>query len=126
MNRKRLITVAALAVLALPCSETVGGMMQDAGAMLADTGDMMQPDAGAQDVSASSDKSDTPEGGYTYYWSEFPINTPGETEVTVCYRGDPEGVAHWKRGNCYRSIASWFDRSHAGDETHSPAMHTQP
>jgi hypothetical protein len=36
MKRKKLITVAALAVLAFACSETVGGVMQDAG-------DMMQP-----------------------------------------------------------------------------------
>jgi hypothetical protein len=48
MKRKRLITVAALAVLALACSETVGDMMQDAGAMLADAGNGMLPDAGAQ------------------------------------------------------------------------------
>ena len=55
MSRRKLITVAALAVLALACSETVGGVMQDAGDMLADAGDMlsdagdmMQPDAGAQ------------------------------------------------------------------------------
>lgn len=48
MKRRKLTTVAALAVLALACSEAVGDMMHDAGTMLADAGDMMQPDAGAQ------------------------------------------------------------------------------
>ena len=130
MQRKKLITVAALAVLALACGDAVGGMMQDAGAMLADAGDVirdagdamqdagdvMQPDAGAQDVSASCNKSEThPEAeGYKYYWAEFPINEPGITEVTVCNHGDPDSLHYQKADWCSRRIATWLDGTSTG------------
>ena len=39
---KRIALVIGLAAIAFACSETVGGVMQDAGDMLADAGDMMQ------------------------------------------------------------------------------------
>lgn len=127
MKRKKLITVAALAVLALACSESVGGMMQDAGDMLADAGDairdagdvvrdagdMMQPDAGAQDTPATCDKSDML-GDQTVYWAEFSINAPGQTEVTVCHRGNPDSYAHWKRDYCHRGIAQWYEGTNTG------------
>ena len=105
MNRKRLITVAALAVLALACSETVGGVMQDAGDMLADAGDMMQPDAGAQDTPATCDV----ETGL----AEFPISRPGETLVTICYRasGRPTGP---QRAHCTRLRAWWYEGTNDG------------
>ena len=110
MNRKKLITVAALAVLALACSETVGGIMQDAGDMLADAGDMMQPDAGAQDTPASCNKSDGPT-----QWAEFPINSPGQTEVTVCYAANENATGPQKtKASCYRSLASWFEGTNTG------------
>jgi len=109
MTRKKLITVAALAVLALACSETVGGMMQDAGAMLADAGDAMQPDAGAQDTPASCNKS---EGAQQ--WAEFPISDPGQTEATVCYGANPGGAGPSKRATCYRLTASWYEGTNTG------------
>ena len=119
---KKVGLMIALAVLALACSESVGGMMQDAGSMLADAGDvirdagdMMQPDAGAQDTPVECNKSETTEVGYAYYWAEFPISTPGETEVTVCNHGDPDSVLSYsRRDQCNRWIAGWFDGTNTG------------
>jgi hypothetical protein len=59
---KRIGLVIGLAVLALACSETVGGMMQDAGTMLADAGEMMR-DAGDADASTMPDGSTGSGGG---------------------------------------------------------------
>jgi len=117
MNRKKLITVAALAVLAFACSETVGGVMQDAGDMLADAGDMMQPDAGAQDTPASCNKSVVYVDDETYkrtrYWAEFDVD-PGSTEVTVCAVNELFSQAGSSRDICYRRIASWVRGTNTG------------
>ncbi len=102
MNRTKLITVAALAVLAIACSESVGGMLEDAGQMMMDAGDMMQPDAGAQDreVSCRDGSNGT-----------FAIANPGKTEATVCYRSDAqfEGERY-----CHRANVPWFEGTSEG------------
>jgi len=112
---KKVGLMVVLALVALACGETVGGMMQDAGAMLADAGDMMQPDAGAQDTPVQCDKSSTsgdPE--LTYHWAEFPV-TPGQTEITICNTGDPASpVAYGSRDTCSRITAPWFDGTSTG------------
>jgi hypothetical protein len=112
----RALFVCTLAVLALACGETVGGMMQDAGTMLADAGSMMQPDAGAQDVSASCNKSGTHRWGgnadRTVHWAEFEV-TPGTTEVTVCHR-QWEGGAPPNAVTCHRSKATWIRGTSTG------------
>jgi hypothetical protein len=118
MNRNKLITVAALAVLAFACSETVGGMMQDAGTMLADAGDMMQPDAGAQDTPASCNKSETRDIGNgasrTWRWAEFDVD-PGVTEVSTCrdLQGEDD-PPYLGRDDCFRRTASWFNGTSIG------------
>ena len=125
MNRNKLITVAALAVLAFACSETVGGVMQDAGTMLADAGDMladagdmMQPDAGAQDTPVSCNKQQQDpdrETKFVWRWAEFPIADPGETEVTVCTRYDDSfGPPHRSGTVCNRSKAQWKEGTRTG------------
>jgi hypothetical protein len=106
-----LIAIAALAVLALACSETVGGIMQDAGTMLADAGDMMQPDAGAQDVSASCNKSAN--DGATR-WAEFSISNPGQTEVTICYAARSELGGPYTKPSCSRLIAPYYEGTNTG------------
>jgi hypothetical protein len=117
MNRRKLITVAALAVLALACGETVGGMMQDAGEMLADAGDMMQPDAGAQDTPAECNKSvvyiDNEAYKRTRYWAEFDV-VPGSTEVTECRTTMLFSQEGSSRDTCSRRIASWFMGTNTG------------
>jgi len=104
-----LIMVAAIAVLAFACSESVGGMLEDAGQMMMDAGDMLQPDAGAQDTPASCDKSD----GSTR-WAEFPVNAPGQTEVTVCYRANPDTVGPRKRAYCQRFAPPYYEGTSTG------------
>jgi hypothetical protein len=113
---KKVGLMVALAALAIACSESVGGMMQDAGAMLADAGDVMQPDAGAQDTSVSCDKSETyPPGTETVQrWAEYPINAPGQTEVTICYRGNPDSYGPSKRDTCNRLVSPWYEGTNTG------------
>jgi hypothetical protein len=121
VTRKKLITVAALAVLAIACSETVGGVMQDAGDMLADAGDamrdagdMMQPDAGAQDTPAECEKvASEPHGDggrQDHYAAVFDAN-PGQTEVTLCYHGTPRSN---ERDYCHRFKAAWYEGTSTG------------
>ena len=109
MKRRKLITVAALAALALACSESVGGMLEDAGQMLVDAGDAMTPDAGAQDTPAQCDKADG-----SFRWSEFPISSPGQTEVTICARGNAGASGAFKRAVCFRQLANWFEGTTTG------------
>lgn|GEM_PF-5094805 len=138
MTRKKLITVAALAVLAFACSETVGGVMQDAGGMLADAGevirdagdamqdagDVMQPDAGAQDVSASCNK-----GEGNSRWAEFPISNPGQTEVTICSGPHPTlDQPPYNRRVCSRLAPAWYEGTNTGivwscDDTTTITVH---
>jgi hypothetical protein len=111
---KKVGLMVVLALVALACGETVGGMMQDAGAMLADAGDMMQPDAGAQDTPVQCDKSSTsgdPE--LTYHWAEFPV-TPGQTEITICYGGNPDSYGPSKRDTCNRLVSPWYEGTNTG------------
>ena len=93
--------------------EDAGTVLEDAGQAMRDAGENMQPDAGAQDTSAQCDKSDIL-GEQTVYWAEFPISTPGQTEVTVCHRGNPDSYAHWKRDYCHRGISQWYEGTNTG------------
>jgi len=98
---RRVIAVAVLAVVAFACSE-------QAGQMLIDAGEMMQPDAGAQDTPVECNKSEQNPNSQTkqvWHWAEFEID-PGRTEVTVCTLrpGWPFGG----QTHCSRSKALWI------------------
>jgi hypothetical protein len=123
---KRIGLVAALALVGFACADGVGQMLTDAGQMIEDAGTSMQdgsvPDAGAQDVNATCNKSaterldegDTGARTMTFRWAEFDID-PGATEVTTCHRGDPEAFYPYSRQDtCYRGKAPWYRGTSTG------------
>jgi len=113
---KRIALVIGLVLVGFACAEGVGSMLEDAGNMLADAGDAirdagdaMQPDAGAQDTPATCNK-----GEGSSRWAEFPISSPGQTEVTTCYRADPESSTYGTRAWCQRFVSPWYEGTSTG------------
>jgi len=113
--------VFGLALIGFACADGVGEMLTDAGQMIEDAGTSMQdgsvPDAGAQDVEVSCDKSQVvPKNGYTitYRWAEYEID-PGVTGVTTCRRGDPDADRSvQRRDQCWRFTSNWIRGTSTG------------
>jgi len=123
---RKLVLMVGLAVVAFACSEPLGEMLMDGGQAMMDAGNGMMPDAGAQDVSASCNKSAN-EGATR--WAEFPISNPGQTEVTICSGPQPSPTIElYARRNCGRQIAPWIEGTNTGlvwscDDTTTITVH---
>lgn len=98
---KQLLITATALVTVIACSDAVGEVIHDAGVILADAGDAMVPDAGA-DVSVACN-ADT---GI----AEFDVPRPGETRVTLCYRASGSNP----RAYCTNFVAWWYEGTKRG------------
>jgi len=92
---RKLVLVTGLVVVAIACSDAVGGVLEDAGTMLqdagdamVDAGDAMVPDAGAQTLAqCDQTKVVTHATGarVEYRYAIATVSNPRTAQVELCY-----------------------------------------